>query len=182
MTPPQTHGALAGPPVVRERTTAAGRRARRQHRASEPEAGRTKENVMLVRKFNAAVIAAVAVASVAVVATPAEAGGCSRGGRAYICEYEPTTHPLPDGRKQDFIVGTDRAVWTRWTDSDGDWSKWMSMGGRASSKAYVYDYDTSDPWSFRLFYYDEKAEYWGRNRDHDGNWSSWIRYDLPLNG
>ncbi|MEU8775511.1 hypothetical protein [Streptomyces sp. NPDC048606] len=138
---------------------------------------------MSVRKIQAVAVAAAALASVAVVATPAEASSyCSRGGGVYFCEYGVTKHRLPDDTKQEFVIGTDRAVWTRWTDSDGDWSKWMSMGGRASSQAYVYDYDTSDPWSFRLFYYDEKAEYWGRNRDHDGNWSGWIRYDLPLNG
>ncbi|MGW2672487.1 hypothetical protein ACWC5F_31115 [Streptomyces sp. NPDC001272] len=139
---------------------------------------------MLVRKLKAAAVAATAVASVAVMATPAQAGAayCSHGGGVYLCEYSPTTRVLPDGTKQDFVVGTDRAVWTRWTDSDGDWSRWMSMGGKAYSKVYTYDYDTSDPWSFRMFYYDQQAEYWGRNRDHDGNWSGWIHYDTPLNG
>ncbi|MEV7544088.1 hypothetical protein [Streptomyces sp. NPDC089915] len=137
---------------------------------------------MLVRKFKAAVIAAAALASVAAVATPAEASNCSRGGGVYICEYGVTSYKLPNGTKQEFIVGTDRAVWTRWTDSDGDWTGWSSMGGRASSTARAYDYDTSDPWTFRVFYYDERGEYWGRNRDHDGNWSGWTHYDLPLNG
>ncbi|MEU0847001.1 hypothetical protein ABZ387_03425 [Streptomyces flaveolus] len=137
---------------------------------------------MLIHKFKTAVIAAAAVASVAVVATPAEASNCSRGGGVYICEYGVTNYKLPNGTKQEFVVGTDRAVWTRWTDSDGDWSGWMSMGGRAWSTARAYDYDTSDPWTFRVFYYDETGEYWGRNRDHDGNWSTWTRYDLPLNG
>ncbi|MFJ8165865.1 hypothetical protein ACIRBY_33800 [Streptomyces sp. NPDC096136] len=137
---------------------------------------------MLVGKFKAAVIAAAAVASVAVVATPAEASNCSRGGGVYLCEYGVTSYKLPNGTKQEFIVGTDRAVWTRWTDSDGDWSRWMSMGGRASSTARAYDYDAGDPWTFRVFYYDERGEYWGRNRDHDGNWSPWTHYDLPLNG
>lgn len=137
---------------------------------------------MRVRKFKAALIAAAAVASVAVVATPAEASSCSRGGGAYICEYGVTSYKLPNGTKQEFIVGTDHAVWTRWTDSDGDWSRWQSMGGNAWSKAYAYDYDTSDRWSFRVFYYDQSAEYWGRNRDHNGNWSPWTHYDTPLNG
>ncbi|GAA0296939.1 hypothetical protein GCM10010302_39500 [Streptomyces polychromogenes] len=137
---------------------------------------------MLVRKLKAAVIAAAAVASVAVVATPAEASNCSRGGGVYLCEYGVTSYKLPNGTKQEFVVGTDRAVWTRWTDSDGDWTRWMSMGGRASSTARAYDYDGGDGWTFRVFYYDETGEYWGRNRDHDGNWSPWIHYDLPLNG
>ncbi|MDF6017037.1 hypothetical protein [Streptomyces sp. JH34] len=137
---------------------------------------------MLVRKLKAAVIVAAAVVSVSVVATPAEASNCSRGGGVYICEYGVSSYKLPDGTKQEFVVGTDRAVWTRWTDSDGDWSGWMSMGGNAWSTVRAYDYETSDPWTFRVFYYDQTAEYWGRNRDHDGNWSSWTRYDLPLNG
>ncbi|GAA5074305.1 hypothetical protein [Streptomyces similanensis] len=137
---------------------------------------------MLVQKVKAIVIAAAAVASVAVVAAPAQAGNCSRGGGVYLCEYGVTSYKLPNGTKQEFIVGTDRAVWTRWSDSDGDWTGWMSMGGQAWSTAYAYDYDTSDPWTFRVFYYDQSAEYWGRNRDHNGNWSPWTHYDTPLNG
>ncbi|MFQ6144578.1 hypothetical protein ACLMNJ_16100 [Streptomyces seoulensis] len=137
---------------------------------------------MLVQKVKAMVIAAAAVASVAVVAAPAQAGNCSRGGGVYLCEYGVTSYKLPNGTKQEFIVGTDRAVWTRWNDSDGDWTGWTSMGGQAWSTAYAYDYDTSDPWTFRVFYYDQSAEYWGRNRDHNGNWSPWTHYDTPLNG
>ncbi|MEV6956258.1 hypothetical protein [Streptomyces sp. NPDC051183] len=137
---------------------------------------------MLVQKLKAAVIAATAVASVAAVATPAEAGSCSRGGRAYICDYGVTSYLLPNSTKQEFVVGTDRAVWTRWTDSDGDWSGWESMGGKAWSTARAYDYDTSDPWTFRVFYYNDKGEYWGRNRDRSGTWSPWTRYELPING
>ncbi|MER7760184.1 hypothetical protein [Streptomyces sp. NPDC097619] len=137
---------------------------------------------MLVGKFKAAVVAAAALASVAVVATPAQASYCSHGGGVYICEYGVTTYPLPNGTKQEFVVGSDRAVWTRWSDSDGVWSRWISMGGKTPGKIYVKDYETSDPWTFRVYYFDEKAEYWARNRDHDGNWSAWRRYDLPLNG
>lgn len=137
---------------------------------------------MRTKRCKAAVLALVAVAGLAVAATPAQASSCKRGGGVYLCEYGVTSYKLPNGTKQEFVVGTDRAVWTRWTDSDGDWSGWMSMGGRAWSPARAYDYETSDPWSFRVFYYDETGEYWGRNRDHDGNWSSWIRYELPLNG
>lgn len=139
---------------------------------------------MLIRKLKAAAIAATAVASVAVVATPAEASNCSRGGGVYICEYGVTSYTLPDGRKQEFVIGTDSAVWTRYnTNFSGQWSGWLSMGagGReVSTRTYVYDYDTSDPWTFRVFYYDNLGDMWGRNRDHDGNWSPWTRYSVPL--
>jgi hypothetical protein len=137
---------------------------------------------MLVRKLKAAAVAAAAFASVAVVATPAQAVSyCSYGGGVYLCEYSPTAYTLPDKRIQEFVVGSDRAVWTRWTDSSGKWSKWISMGGQAYSKVYVHDYDTTDPWSFRMFYYDQKTEYWGRNRDRNGNWSGWTFYETPIN-
>ncbi|MCB5164952.1 hypothetical protein LG634_08935 [Streptomyces bambusae] len=138
---------------------------------------------MLVRKLKAAVIAATAVASVAVMATPAQATNyCSLGGGVYFCDYGVTSYPLPNGTTQEFVVGTDRAVWTRWTNTNGQWSRWMSMGGKAYSKVYVHDYETSDPWSFRAFYWDQIGEYWGSNRDHDGNWSKWTQYDTPLKG
>ncbi|MET9295528.1 hypothetical protein [Streptomyces sp. NPDC003077] len=137
-----------------------------------------------MKKIKAAVIAASALAGVAVAAPTAQAGECSKGGRTYICEYGVTKYQLPDGRKQQFVVAPDRSVWTRWIKpgTSDDWSKWISMGGRASTKAYVYDYDTSDPWSFTLFYYDEHAEIWGRDRDHDGNWTDWTHRNTPING
>ncbi|GAA2338442.1 hypothetical protein OKJ48_09860 [Streptomyces kunmingensis] len=146
---------------------------------------------MLFKRLKAATIAAAAVASVAVVATPAEASNCSRGGGVYICEHGVTTYKLPNERKQEFVVGTDSAVWTRYqTNSSGKWSGWQSMGvggepvgGPVRALDYeVYGNEPSDPWTFRVYYFTPSGDYWGRNRDHDGNWSPWHEYELPLNG
>jgi hypothetical protein len=38
---------------------------------------------------------------------------------------------FPNSMIQIFVIGTNGAVWTRWTLESGGWSGWTSMGGVA---------------------------------------------------
>ncbi|MFC0601222.1 hypothetical protein [Streptomyces palmae] len=128
-----------------------------------------------MKKIKAAVLAATVVAGLAVAVTPAQASECKRGGGIYLCEYGVTAQALPDGTTQEFIVGTDRAVWTRTSRTDGSWGGWWSLGGVVISKPRVYDWDI-DPWAFTLIVTGTDNRPWYNYRNHDGNWTGWMPY------
>ncbi|MFI5983630.1 hypothetical protein ACIBEA_22465 [Streptomyces sp. NPDC051555] len=133
-------------------------------------------------RIRAAVLAATLLAGLAVAVTPAQAlSHCNGGGGAvYICEYGVTTHALPNGAKQEFLIGTDRALWTRWTDTRGTWSGWQSMGGVFTDKIYVIDrWSAGDPWRFALSVRGDDGYQWVNLRDHGGGWSGWHRMPDP---
>ncbi|MBD0711843.1 MULTISPECIES: hypothetical protein [unclassified Streptomyces] len=124
-------------------------------------------------------LAVTAAACLGLATQPAQAADyCSRGGGLYICEYGFTSTTLPDGSKQEFIIGTDHAVWSRWT-LGGKWTNWSSMGGYATSPAYVYDYDTSDPWSFNVNVYGSDNGLWTNHRYSGGTWTGWFPSKYP---
>ncbi|GAA2820254.1 hypothetical protein [Streptomyces showdoensis] len=125
-------------------------------------------------------LAAVAGLGVAVPSTAQAANGCKTGGHAYMCEFGVTTKVLPDGTKQVFLVdAADRSVWTRWTDSDGDWSRWVSMGGVAMSAVQTTVWDNSRPWEFSIHVIGRDGYGWFRERGADGSWSDWARNRDP---
>ncbi|MEU6975546.1 MULTISPECIES: hypothetical protein [unclassified Streptomyces] len=128
-----------------------------------------------MKKFKATLVtlAAVAGLAVAVPSTAQAATGCKTGGHAYICEYGVNTKVLPDGTKQVFVVDPDRSVWTRWTDSDGDWSSWLSMGGVAMSGVVTSVWQQSLPWQFSIHVIGTDGHGWFRERGADGSWSAW---------
>ncbi|MDW4918591.1 hypothetical protein [Streptomyces californicus] len=82
-----------------------------------------------MKRIKAAVVAVTAIAGLAVSITPVQAADtCTAGGNGkYICKYGVTKHDLPNGEDEQFLVGTDYAVWWRIT-TNGSWSKWTSMG------------------------------------------------------
>ncbi|MFB7037606.1 MULTISPECIES: hypothetical protein [unclassified Streptomyces] len=129
-----------------------------------------------MKKFRAAVVAAAVLAGLATTAAPAQAvSHCSRsGGAVYICEYGVTVHRLPDGTKQEFLVGTDSAVWTRWNDKRGKWTGWQSMGGIVSGEIAVIDrFSGGDPWRFALSVPTPDGWRYVNIRSHEGAWSGW---------
>lgn len=132
-------------------------------------------------KRTKAVAVAVAVAAGVLAATaPAEASECKRGGGRYICEYGVTTKDLPNGERQEFIVGTNQAVWTRWTEPDRGWNRWQSMGGYAKSKVTVTDHwSFGDPWAFTLIVKGKDDWLWVNHRSHEGDWSGWQHHPGP---
>ncbi|GGV74898.1 hypothetical protein GCM10015535_04430 [Streptomyces gelaticus] len=96
-----------------------------------------KESAINLRKLKAAVVATAAVAGVAVAAAPARASVCEVGGGSIICEYGVSVYTFANGTRQEFAIGTDRAVWTRWNDTAGKWTAWSSLGGVATSRVTV---------------------------------------------
>ncbi|MFF8918249.1 hypothetical protein ACF08M_34360 [Streptomyces sp. NPDC015032] len=134
-----------------------------------------------MKNLRAAVVTIAAAASLAVVvpSTAQAAADCKSGGQAYICEYGITTQKLPNGTKEVFAVAPDHSVATRWTDSDGDWSHWESLGGYAKSKVVTSHYPTSPPGYFSIHALGADDFYWFRERDTNGNWSAWARNRDP---
>nr|WP_052392559.1 hypothetical protein [Streptomyces roseoverticillatus] len=100
-----------------------------------------------MKRIKTAVVAIAALAGLAVAGAPAQAADtCTAGGGGkYICDYGIKDHALPNGEKEQFLVGLDYAVWTRWTISK-QWTGWVSMGkpdplgsARAASAINVVD-------------------------------------------
>jgi hypothetical protein len=55
-----------------------------------------------------------------------------------ICGTNPQEIVWPDGRKEIFVVGTDRAIWhTYQSVAGGSWSPWFSFGGYANDGVWV---------------------------------------------
>ncbi|MFB7216521.1 hypothetical protein [Streptomyces sp. NPDC056255] len=126
-----------------------------------------------MKKRMAAVATLAAAASLAVVvpSTAQAASECKSGGQAYICEYGVTTHTLPDGTKQVFAVAPVHNVVTRWVESDGDWSRWESMGGYGLSKVRAFNNSNG---TTRIVVTMEDDN-WERNRQLSGYWTPWSR-------
>ncbi|MGW7416619.1 hypothetical protein [Streptomyces sp. NPDC054863] len=139
-----------------------------------------------MKKFKAAVVAIMTMAGMAVAVTPAQAADiCTAGGNGkYICDYGVTKHELPTGQKEQFLVGTDYAVWTRWT-SNGKWSGWVSLGmpdpmggsARAASKIYVTSGQDIDGFRTSISLGNSNGATVGRVRPTLG--AGWWTWDFP---
>ncbi|MFF8593012.1 hypothetical protein ACF061_16560 [Streptomyces sp. NPDC015220] len=126
-------------------------------------------------KIKAAIVAAAAVAGLAVATAPAQANECgAEGGGRYICEYGVSEHQLPEkGRKEQFVVGTDYAVWTR-VGKDGTWGRWVSLGGVARSKVIIESGYQNDDFITRVNVFGTDGSLWFRFRPEIGeSWTPW---------
>ncbi|MBB5940347.1 hypothetical protein [Streptomyces zagrosensis] len=107
-------------------------------------------------------------------AAPAQADVCNVGGGRIICEYGVAKYTFDHGVKQEFAIGTDYAVWTRYTDKSGRWNAWSSMGGVARSGVQIcpLPHDT-----FYIAVTGTDGQQWERIRYSypEGNWSEWER-------
>ncbi|MFH8438193.1 hypothetical protein ACH4A3_23590 [Streptomyces sp. NPDC018007] len=141
-----------------------------------------------MKRIKAAVVAVATMAGLAVSITPAQAADiCTAGGKGkYICKYGVTKHELPNGEDEQFLVGTDYAVWWR-ISTNGSWSSWTSMGkpdpsgggANAASSITVTDSDTHTPGQFRTNIYltNSNGAFVGKTRpDLGGGWWPW---DFP---
>ncbi|MGW7415757.1 hypothetical protein [Streptomyces sp. NPDC054863] len=127
-----------------------------------------------MNKIKSAFVATAILAGMGVMATPAQASECSRAGGIYICEYGVTTAKLSGGIRQEFIIGLDRAVWTRWTNSSGSWGPWQTMGGQAKSKVYIDDHLPGGTDDFLICVIGDDGKTWFRGHDRQtGHWSDW---------
>ncbi|MFR9793714.1 hypothetical protein ACL07V_34455 [Streptomyces sp. MB22_4] len=119
------------------------------------------------------VTALAAFAGVGAAAAPAQAlSTCKDKGHQYICEYGVTVTRFADGTKQEFVVGTDHAVWTNWSHTDGSWNGWLSMEGWAQSQVEV-DHLGGSLTHFTIAAIGKDGNYWFRMRWDNGQWTNW---------
>ncbi|MFF0478918.1 hypothetical protein [Streptomyces sp. NPDC004284] len=132
------------------------------------------------RKLKAGVMALVAAATLAVTTAPAaEASNCKFGGVTINCDYPVSEHVFSDGALQQFVIGTDAAVWTRWTNPQRtSWSSWESMGGEARSAVAVKQHYTQD--SILIGVIGTDGYWWSKYRQPSGTWNAWQRYGVSF--
>ncbi|MEN8655022.1 hypothetical protein ABCR94_31660 [Streptomyces sp. 21So2-11] len=130
---------------------------------------------MRLKKCKAAVLVAVAVAGLAVATTPAHASECQRGGGVIICEFGVAKYTHPNGSREEWAIGVDSAVWHRWTNANGSWTGWSSLGGIARSGPHVNTYPDSDVISISVR--GTNNDTWFRTRHANGSWSPWENDD-----
>ncbi|CAL9322023.1 hypothetical protein [Streptomyces sp. SudanB182_2057] len=130
-----------------------------------------------MRRFRSVLAAAVtlaAFAGVGVAAAPAQAATyCTNKGQKYFCEYGVSTTKMANGTKEEFVVGSDHAVWTNWTYPDGSWNGWVSMDGWVQSRIEAdAEQKTADSW-ISISAVGGDGNRWFRVRYGNGTWSDW---------
>ncbi|MEV4502094.1 hypothetical protein [Streptomyces klenkii] len=138
-----------------------------------------------MKRIKAVVVALATMAGLAVAVTPAQAADtCTAGGGGkYVCDFGVTDHKLPNGEKEQFLVGLDYAVWTRWTVSK-QWTGWVSMGmpdplgyGRATSRINVTDAQRQDKFETHIILRNSNGATVSKTRPDLG--TSWWTWDFP---
>ncbi|MGW3635773.1 hypothetical protein ACWD7F_37615 [Streptomyces sp. NPDC005122] len=129
-----------------------------------------------MRRFKSALTAVAALtafAGVGVAAAPAQAATyCTDKGKKYFCQYGILATKFDNGTTEEFVVGTDHAVWTNWTYPDGSWNGWVSMGGWVQSQIGI-DYVQGSLSTFYIQAIGGDGNYWFRLRYSSGAWSDW---------
>ncbi|MFF5705059.1 hypothetical protein ACFY7H_21510 [Streptomyces sp. NPDC012794] len=91
-------------------------------------------------------------------------------GGDYICEYGEAWQTFPNGQRQVFIVGSDFAVWTRYNYTNGDWSSWQSLSGKARSGVRI---EGNNTWTPTISVVGMDGDRWYRHRLTSGTWTGW---------
>ncbi|WP_329575387.1 hypothetical protein OG500_01105 [Kitasatospora sp. NBC_01250] len=135
-----------------------------------------------MKKIKAAVAIAGVLAGVGLTAAPAEASpancGSKQWGGQFLCGGDygrdgQTFANLPGGNQEVFVVGTDHAVWQRWTvDSGSQMSDWNSLGGYVLSQVQVQGNPASGE-NFAIMAKGTDGQWWNRVHDTSGNWGPW---------
>ncbi|MEV4926501.1 hypothetical protein [Streptomyces roseoverticillatus] len=141
--------------------------------------------MLSLKRIKAAAVAIATLAGLAVAVTPAQAAdACTAGGGGkYICDYGVKDHALPNGEKEQFLVGLDYAVWTRWTISR-QWTGWVSMGkpdpfgsARATSAINVVDEQHQDGFRTIIVLRNSNGATVSKTRPALG--ANWWQWDFP---
>ncbi|MEU3408569.1 hypothetical protein ABZ766_32115 [Streptomyces sp. NPDC006670] len=135
---------------------------------------------MKMKRMKTAVVAAAVAAVTALGSAPAEAlpaGICDLGqGVLYVCDYGLTQRHFPGGVEQ-FIIGSDYAVWTRWYYNDNTtnrFSDWVSLGGVARSEVFLEGERDDGSFIARITVIGFDGKPWQRVRpDIGGSWTAW---------
>ncbi|MGW2250919.1 hypothetical protein ACWCXH_12035 [Kitasatospora sp. NPDC001660] len=147
-----------------------------------------------MKKIKAVAASVAALAALAVGAAPASAAGTGGGGMGsggsgvgtcsskvwegkFLCGGAygdgTATYYFRDGRQEVFVIGTDHAVWTRWTtDRAGHKSGWLSMGGILAGPVGILASDMGFG-NFEIGAIGSDGHIWARARDTNGNWTGW---------
>jgi hypothetical protein len=84
---------------------------------------------------------------------------------------------FPNGSVEVFVVGSNKALWTRWTtgtNSSGGWSNWASLGGQCPC-GYAPGLLKSGEgtWHPTVIMIGSDYNGWYRSRSNSGGWSGW---------
>ena len=120
-------------------------------------------------------------------AAPAATGFCHdpQLGGTFYCDLNlgyksgEAVWQFPNSMIQIFVIGTNGAVWTRWTLPSGGWAGWTSMGGVAigwppkfySGGKFIQQGNGSYTPDLTVLGADNGV--WHRQRSASGNWSPW---------
>lgn len=96
-------------------------------------------------------------------------------GGVFYCggPYSPngeSWYVFPNGALQVFVIGTDHAVWTRYSNPrHTHWSPWTSMGGSCWSAVYIH-WNRYNP---TIYVHGPHGGWWHRTRVNNGAWTPW---------
>ncbi|WP_369207980.1 hypothetical protein [Streptomyces sp. PU-14G] len=143
--------------------------------------------------FGLALLGGTAVTAGSAAAQPSGAAGTARAGApatesaslAGWCRYSnwggkfycgsDMRYKLPNGHWQVFVIGTDRAAWTRWQSGSG-LSKWTSLGGKCYKPGHgSIDMAWSNGWNFAITCIGGDGKRWYKQRYSSGKWSGWYK-------
>ncbi|MFF7636249.1 hypothetical protein ACFZB9_24335 [Kitasatospora sp. NPDC008050] len=125
-----------------------------------------------MNKIKAAIIATTIAMGGLAAAAPAQAAStCQIMGAPYECDSIASVR-LPNGSIQWFVVGTDHAVWTNWTQVEGGLHGWQSLGGIVQGPISIWG-KSADGWSFFIGATGTDGKPWDRQRADDGTWTPW---------
>lgn len=99
--------------------------------------------------------------------------GTRNWGGNVLSQYGCTEYDLPNGEQQVFGIGTDGAIWTRWSRTNGTLSSWTSLNGQGRSSVYA----GGTAWAITLSVIGTDGNWWYNNRGGtaSGGWSGWHR-------
>ncbi|MEU3571027.1 hypothetical protein AB0E96_21790 [Kitasatospora sp. NPDC036755] len=137
-----------------------------------------------MNKIKGAVAAAAVLAGIGLTAAPASAAvsspahcGSTIFGGDFLCGGDygvggQTFHTFRDGTQQVFVVGTDHAMWTRWTiGNTNQLSAWTRMGGNLVSRITIVSSSVNGALTLTARGADGFQQYIDRNSG--GGWSGW---------
>ncbi len=82
----------------------------------------------------------------------------------------------PNGTEQVFVSGLDHALWTKWDNTNGTWSRWISMGGKIAWDTTPGLFaDLEHTWIPVVIVYGTNYTTWCRGRNRAGAWWAWAR-------
>ncbi|MFD3546807.1 hypothetical protein ACFWUW_14555 [Streptomyces sp. NPDC058655] len=133
-----------------------------------------------IKRMKALGVAIAVVTGLAVSSVPAQAANCDGpGGAVYNCAYGITLRPLTPTESEEFLVGADGAVWSRFT-TNHRWGGWISLGGAATSEVFVEGDGDESGHRTTIIVLGTDGKPWQRVRQGLGrSWSDWARATRP---